>query len=255
MKQSFSPSGSNYSRIYLLSDHSNLAAALNGYYLQLGEAGSNDAVTLFRQAGNAHTSICRASNAMFASSFAIRIRVVRSDSARWTLYADYSGGTTFVEETHGVDSTFLSGSYFGVYCVYTASNANKFFFDDLLAGPPLGDVTPPTFSGMVVGQSELLLEFSEPLDSASVEISNFVADSLASPAFVELLGDKKTLRMTFSEPFLNGKLSELHVSGIRDVALNELAAFSTPFRYFLAEPAAQRDIVFNELFADPSPVV
>src|SRR5438128_12608182 len=50
IKQTFAPSGSNFGRIYLAADHENLSAPLNGYYLQLGEAGSNDAVELFRQA-------------------------------------------------------------------------------------------------------------------------------------------------------------------------------------------------------------
>src|SRR6267154_5341086 len=44
--QAFSPSGSNYGRIYLASDQSDLTQPLNGYYLQFGEALSNDAIEL-----------------------------------------------------------------------------------------------------------------------------------------------------------------------------------------------------------------
>src|SRR5687767_1725714 len=44
VKQSFAPSGANFGRFYLISDQSDLSAGLNGYYLQFGEAGSNDAV-------------------------------------------------------------------------------------------------------------------------------------------------------------------------------------------------------------------
>src|SRR5262249_52776593 len=47
----FSPSGSNFARIYLVSDNADLTASLNGYYLQLGESGSSDAIELFRQNG------------------------------------------------------------------------------------------------------------------------------------------------------------------------------------------------------------
>src|SRR5688572_8310660 len=46
VKQSFAGSASNFSRVYLVSSQSNLGGPLNGYYLQLGEAGSNDAVEL-----------------------------------------------------------------------------------------------------------------------------------------------------------------------------------------------------------------
>src|ERR1043166_5051230 len=62
IKQSFAPSGSNYGRVYLVSDNANLEASLNGYYLQFGEAGSLDAVELFRQTGMTSTSVCRKSS-------------------------------------------------------------------------------------------------------------------------------------------------------------------------------------------------
>lgn len=38
VKLSFSPSSNNFSRVYLISDQSDLSGSLNGYYLQLGEA-------------------------------------------------------------------------------------------------------------------------------------------------------------------------------------------------------------------------
>ena len=44
IRETFAPSSSNYGRVYLVSDQSNLTGPLNGYYLQFGEAGSLDAV-------------------------------------------------------------------------------------------------------------------------------------------------------------------------------------------------------------------
>jgi hypothetical protein len=142
VKQPFAGSGNNYSRIYLTSDQEILTTSLNGYFLQLGEAGSNDAVELFRQTGNTVTSICRAANATIAGSFAIRIKVTRIDG-HWILFIDYSGGTDYSEAANGVDSTYTSGQWMGVVCLYTLSNANKFFFDDIYAGPPKPEPLPP----------------------------------------------------------------------------------------------------------------
>jgi len=48
VKQSFSPSGNNYSKIYLTADNEQLNNLTSGYYLQLGEAGSGDAIRLFK---------------------------------------------------------------------------------------------------------------------------------------------------------------------------------------------------------------
>ena len=50
----FSPSTSNLLRIYLLSDQPNLVPS-NGYYIEIGETGSLDALRLFRQDGSTST--------------------------------------------------------------------------------------------------------------------------------------------------------------------------------------------------------
>src|SRR6185295_2101412 len=75
VKQAFSSSASNYGRVYLTSDQSDLTKPLNGYYLQFGEANSNDAIELFRQSGSTSVSVCRGTNAAIANSFAVRVKV------------------------------------------------------------------------------------------------------------------------------------------------------------------------------------
>ena len=69
VKQSFSPSSGNFGRVYLVSDNADLLGSLNGYFLQFGEAGSNDAIELFMQTGMATSSVCRATDGAIASSF------------------------------------------------------------------------------------------------------------------------------------------------------------------------------------------
>ncbi len=78
VKQTFAPSSSNYGRVYLVSDQANLEGPLNGYYLQFGEALSNDAIELFQQTGTTSTSVCRGTNAQIAASFAVAVKVTRS---------------------------------------------------------------------------------------------------------------------------------------------------------------------------------
>jgi hypothetical protein len=77
VKQTFAGSASNFGRVYLFSDQANLEGALNGYYLQFGEALSNDAIELFKQSGTTSTSIARGTNAQIAASFAVGVRVTR----------------------------------------------------------------------------------------------------------------------------------------------------------------------------------
>ena len=114
VRQGFSPSSSNYGRIYLTSDQSNLEGALNGYYLQLGESLSADAVELFKQTGGISTSVARCTNGAIANSFSIGIKVTRSNSALWKIYIDYGGGTNYILDATGTDATYNTSNFFGI---------------------------------------------------------------------------------------------------------------------------------------------
>jgi hypothetical protein len=116
VKQSFAPSGGNFGRVYLVSDQSDLSSPLNGYYLQFGEAGSNDAVELFRQSGSISVSVCRATLASIAASFEVRVKVTRNNSGLWQLYIDYNGGTDYLQEASGTDITYTESATLE-YCV------------------------------------------------------------------------------------------------------------------------------------------
>ncbi|MCF8331517.1 MAG: hypothetical protein K9H84_03610, partial [Bacteroidales bacterium] len=70
IKQSFSPSSNNNGRVYLISDQQNIETGnVNGYFLQFGESGSNDAIELFRQDGSSNTSVCRGTDGLISGSF------------------------------------------------------------------------------------------------------------------------------------------------------------------------------------------
>lgn len=145
IKQSFSPSASNYGRVYLSADHADLTSPLNGYYLQFGEALSNDAIELFRQSDTISVSICRGKNGRIAAAFALGIKVVHDSIGLWTLSIDTAGGKDYIKEASGQDTVYTSSSHFGLVCNYTSSNATNFYFDNFYAGPQkLGSVQPPT---------------------------------------------------------------------------------------------------------------
>ena len=46
-------------RFYLQSDAADLSAALHGYYIRIGEDGTNDAVKLYRQDGTGNTLLLK----------------------------------------------------------------------------------------------------------------------------------------------------------------------------------------------------
>ncbi len=135
VKQTFSGSASNYGRVYLVSDQADLTGPLNGYYLLFGEANSNDAVELFEQTGTASVSVCRGTEALIANSFDVGVQAKRDAAGNWQLLVDAAGGTNYVLQASGTSATHTTSTYIGVRCTYTVSNANKFFYDDVYAGP------------------------------------------------------------------------------------------------------------------------
>lgn len=252
----FVPSGSNFARIYLAADQSNLTQNLNGYYLQLGEAGSTDAVELYRQTGATRVSVCRARNGAIANAFAIRIKVQRGAAGAWTLLVDYSGGSNFVAEASGQDGVHAVSAFAGWVCTFTSTNASRFFLDDVIIAPPMRDVRPPEIAAVeVVNARSLRVRFDEPIDRASAENgANYHLDpAFGPPATVEAAGSSATL--TWPADFVNGATYHLRVSGVRDLAGNEVVATTFTWLYFVEVPARLFDIRVSEIMADPTPVV
>lgn len=259
VKQTFAGSASNYGRVYLFSDQANLEGPLNGYYLQFGEALSNDAIELFKQSGTVSTSVARGTNAQIAASFAVGVKVTRDASGLWTLYMDASGGTNYIQEASGTEAGFTNAAFFGVATTYTSTNANKFFYDNFSVDSLQIDLTPPALSSInVVSSTQLDVTFTEAVDSASAQsVSHYFVNNSIGFA-TNALRDAANLslvHLTFSTPFLSGITDTLFVDSILDLNANLLLADTLTFTYVAPFVPGFKDIQINEIMADPTPVV
>ncbi len=254
VKAAFSPSSRNFIRIFLAVDNPDITQASKGYYLQLGEAGGNDAIELFRKSEDTTVSVCRGTEKLLSKAFAIRIKVLRDSLGNWQLFADPAGGNDFRKEAEGNDNRYHFSSYFGLYCQYTQSNSKKVFFDDIYAGTPQVDTLPPVLDSVsVVSDSTLALFFNESLDSPSaMQTANY---QLSPPAGklsdILLSSKKKSVTLIFSDHFKRNQAYKIKVSGIADHAGNRMTGQTLSFVYIEPQP---NDLVFNEIMADPTPV-
>jgi hypothetical protein len=256
-KLSFAPSDNNLARIYLSSDQQDLKGSLNGYYIKLGEAGSNDAIELVRQSGNIHTVVCRGTDAFVAASFAIKIKVVRTTGGNWKVYADASGGINYELQATGTDNTFSAGNFSGVYCKFTSSNSTKFYFDDFYAGPVIIDNTAPeVVSVSVASANQLTITFNEAVSAAS---STNTGNYTANPGTVNPVSatqdavDPAIIHLAFAQNFTPDVVNTLYISNIADLSGNAMPATAQfPFAWHQVKSF---DILINEIMADPTPVV
>lgn len=256
VKLSFSPSSNNFSRVYLISDQPDLSGLLNGYYLQLGEAGSNDALELFRQNGNQSVSICRGIDGLIATSFTLRIKVVHKMGGTWEIWADPTGGANFQLQALGNDSLVNTGQFFGILCRYTSSNATKMYFDDFYVGEIQVDITPPELLSLTVpSDTTLELQFSEALAQTPAGLpENYkVQPANQQPHKVELsTAIPGLVSMAFRNPFQSEVTYTLTVDSVKDFAGNRSGPFIRSFSIYQPRPY---DIVINELMVDPDPPI
>lgn len=256
VKLGFSPSDNNMARIYLLSDQQDLEGSLNGYFIKLGEAGSNDAIELIRQSGTTQTVVCRGIEAFVAAAFAIKVKVIRLSGGNWSIYVDQTGGNNYTFQASGTDNTYTTGSYSGVSFKYTSSNATKFYFDDFYSGPYVADVTPPHIMGVPVdGARQLRVVFSEVVDASA---ANTTANYSLTPGNIHPISatvdpaDASAVILVFAQDFISDLEYTLTISNIADLSANVMP--ETPF-LFSWHRAKTYDILINEIMADPTPPV
>ena len=248
------PSSTNFTRIYLMADQPNVSGDLNGYFVMIG--GSQDEVSLYRQDESGTTKIIDGTDGRVdVKPVQISVKATRDEQGNWQLFSHLTSETEFVSEGTIQDQTHTFSSHFGVYCRYTSTRKEAFYFDNFtVSGIPQPDTTPPTVKGLsVLSATQLQLTFSENLESTSAQtVSHYRLDD--QPVSTVQLSDARTVLLTHDSPLTNGYLYSMNVSEVQDEAGNLLTDTTWQFRYLLAVDAQWQDVIVNELMPDPNPV-
>lgn len=253
----FDPSTTNFTRIYLVSNQENLQGSLNGYFLQIGEAGTADSYDLYRQNGTTLTKIIDGAvkNRSNANLLQAKIKITRTDLGKWELFTAIDGSSTYVLEGSVTDNTFTYTSHFGVFCKYTATRSNGFIFDDFNITELTPDITPPTLiSAKVVDEFTVEAVFSEALNSTSALMANhYLLSPLGHPTTVIATNLANVYRLSFASSLPTGDYT-LTASNVKDLKNNVIATNNTSSFFYVKPYVVQKgDVVINEIFADFSP--
>ena len=256
VKQSFSPSSSNFGQIYLTADNADLTLAQNGFYLQFGEAGSLDAIRLYKLENGTSTELCSGTDAEIATSFEVSVKVVRDASGNWSVFTDFTGAENYALHSTANDATALLGVHFGMLSTYTVSNATKFYYDNIYVGDEVLDLEAPILnSASALSTSAVEVLFNEALDQAMAEnTSNYtIAGVSITSATLDAL-DQNLVHLSVAT-LQNNTTYTLQTNNIADLSGNVSGAQSTDFTFLISDSALVGDVIINELFADPSPVI
>lgn len=258
----FATSSTNYVDAYLISDNTNLlASTINGYFVRIGN--TSDDICLYKSNAGTQTILIDGVNSSVASSSnnLIKIKVTRTSANVFTLERDMTGsGSSYFNEGTITDATFNTSVAFGFAIKQsTASFFGKHLFDDINVGTIVLDVTPPSIvSNTVISNTQLDVLFSEPLEITSAQtITNYsVNNGIGNPSSaVRDASNFSLVHLSFTTPFTNALLNTLTVNGVQDNSLNAISSGTTSFTYIAPVSIGFKDIVINEIFADPSPVI
>lgn len=254
VKLACSPSDNNQVKIYLASDSIDPTECSHAFYIKLGETGTSDAIELYYQDKDEHQLVARGKNGLLKEAFAVRIQVTRDDGY-WQVSADTSGGFDYSLQCSGIAEYWEAFNWLSILCKYTASNASKYYFDDIYAGQRISDQTAPLIENcLFTSQSSLEIQFNESMQpSTLVQSSNYNVDcDFGQPEHCLYdASDTKKVLIVFPDNFIEGKEYNLEVKNLTDLAGNILIDTSINLKYYSEN---QFDILINEIMADPDPV-
>lgn len=253
VRQSFSPSGNNHSRVYLSAETACGADPPDGIFLQFGESGSLDAIRLMEQDNGDTNTLIRGMQGAISSSFRCAVKVIFEDGL-WSLFADHEGGNDYNPEGTAFGNLLAGDAFIGVVCKYTISNSTNFYFDDFYAGPIVYDTIPPSVIHVSVNDPKIIeIQFSENLDSLSANnhLNYFLSHGLGHPQRAEFSNDGlSVVALVYADSIFYGALMELDIMNVSDLSGNIMQTGNYELAWYYPK---RYDVVINEIMADPSP--
>lgn len=248
----FSPSTSNFARIYLGANSSNLLSA-NAYYLQVGGiSGGDDALVLYRQDGtdDRQQILSGQIGAVGGSTVLANVQITRTTDGIWTLEADYSGGTDFQMEDTAIDNDYNQLTYFGIACKYTSTRSELFYFDDLFVDPLYEDSTPPGLDTVFAdSRNSIQVRFSEPIGPNAFQAGRYViAPNVGSPTIaLSVPGQDNGVQLILNNALQNLQNYTLTINGVEDSYGNAAATLSADFSVLVPDEPAENDLLLTEV--------
>lgn len=257
-RMEFDPSGSNRLRLWLISDTPDLDSG-DGYYLEVGESGSTDALRFYKKSGSTRALLASATEGALAVANAeARVRVELNEDGQWRLSVDYTGGSIYSQEFVYSDPDFTMPEdevYFGFHCAYTSTRIDLSFFDDVRIAALEPDTVAPVLTQFEVqGTNMIQLRFNEALSPSSAPSGIFLLSpgaGMSEARFVS--GSSAEMVIEFDNNFTSQSTYQLAISGVSDLAGNTMGDTTISFTYYIFEAPESYDVLFTEIMARPSP--
>lgn len=252
IRLNFSPSGNNRLNLFIFSDSVDVHNAQNALYIQFGESGSDDAVSLRGKFNGNDQELLRGQNGKVASSFELEMRLkAQNDSICLELWN--SNLNVFEEEWKYADTSSFNLNILALDCQFTSSNSDNFYFDDIYLGPIIYDTIPPQVDLIsALDSNSLEIQFSEPIDTSLIDLNQIQIDNPIQQTPHSFGLQNTRLVLHFPQVFSNNQSSELRLDTLFDLAGN-VGFVDTNLLLLFGEYGGLHDIEITEIMSDPTP--
>jgi hypothetical protein len=125
-------------------------------------------------------------------------------------------------------------------------------------GNEIIDNQPPLLdTAIAISATQVDAYFNEALDPVSVQLpGNYVFNPTIGAASAVLDAVNPALvHLTTTAPLINGTSYNLIASNISDISNNTSTSTTTTFQYLVADSVLPGDVIINEFFPDPTPLI
>ncbi len=247
----FTPSSSNYTRVYLVSNTSNFAGNVNGYFVDIGRL--NKKIALCKQSGTTITELIASNNDVLnLTTNKALIEVQRDENGNWSLAFDTSNTFTNLQLAgNSQDTTHRFSKFFGIHCRYSTTRAQHFFFDNFnVSGDPFIDTSSFFVKEIdVLNDTQIVVSFSKMPESVlASNILNYQTNpNIGNITNAQIQSNPNQVKITFSSIIPLSTLFHLFTQNLTDIFGNPLQNNNIPFYRI-----AKHDLIISEIMAHPN---
>lgn len=238
----------NYTDFILMCDSENPNTSDSGYFLRIGN--TRDEISLYRMELGGPTIIIDGPDDKTENKV-IAVKVTRDNSGLWTVFADFSGGINYQLQGSVFDDTYTKSSFFAIQIRQSSLNFFKnHFFDDIYVGPLVVDTDKPeVLSTTATDKNTITISADEAVNTFGTGFN--LNNGYGTPDNVVVNSNEITL--TYNTDLANDDY-ELTINLLSDLAGNQLDTV-VKFSYFVLPTPQVGEILFTEIFADPTPSI
>lgn len=253
------PSTSNQMRIYLAHDKANLDSPGNGYFIQIGETGTQDSYDLYRKSGKNIIKIIDGPAKPRARTDTIKtwFYVIHRTDGYWELYSRSSPEDAWQAEGNCFDRVFRQSTYSGLSIKHTSTRSDKFILDDLWIYPYDVDTAAPEYVDIEIRDSIISVLFSEEIDTIGLyQTANYKLNgSISARKVYKDALNTSLIHLAFPQMIQGGKIN-LEIPALSDFLGNKnTSPYYIQYTYIAPISYQKNDVFISEIMADPSPSI